>query len=82
MQKKIPQRQCMGCHERKPKRELIRVVRGTEGTVSLDFGEPGFRWQAQWTGRLSVPGPGVLEKSAEIQGVGAELGGSHSPGGL
>ena len=38
MQKKIPQRQCMGCRERKPKRELIRVVRGTDGTVSLDFG--------------------------------------------
>ncbi len=38
MQKKIPQRQCMGCHERKAKRELIRVVRGTDGVVSLDFG--------------------------------------------
>ena len=38
MQKKIPQRQCMGCRERKPKREMIRVVRGTDGTVSLDFG--------------------------------------------
>ena len=37
MQKKIPQRQCMGCRERKAKRELIRVVRGPEGTVSLDF---------------------------------------------
>ena len=38
MQKKIPQRQCMGCRERKPKRELIRIVRGTDGTVSVDFG--------------------------------------------
>jgi len=38
MQKKIPQRQCMGCRERKPKRELIRVVRSPEGNVSLDFG--------------------------------------------
>ena len=37
MQKKIPQRQCMGCRERKAKRELIRVVRGTDGTVMLDF---------------------------------------------
>ena len=37
MQKKIPQRQCMGCRERKAKRELIRVVRGTDGSVSLDF---------------------------------------------
>ena len=37
MQKKIPQRQCMGCRERKAKREMIRVVRGTDGVVSLDF---------------------------------------------
>ena len=38
MQKKIPQRQCMGCRERKAKRELIRVVRTREGDVKLDFG--------------------------------------------
>jgi len=37
MPKKIPQRQCMGCRERKEKRELIRVVRSPEGQVSLDF---------------------------------------------
>ena len=37
MQKKIPQRQCMGCRERMDKRALIRVVRGTDGSVSLDF---------------------------------------------
>ena len=37
MQKKIPQRQCMGCRERKNKRDMIRVVRQTDGNVSLDF---------------------------------------------
>ena len=37
MQKKIPMRQCMGCRDRKAKRELIRVVRTTEGSVTLDF---------------------------------------------
>ena len=31
MQKKIPMRQCLGCREMKPKRELIRVVRSPEG---------------------------------------------------
>ena len=35
--KKIPMRQCLGCNEHKPKRELLRVVRGPEGDVSLDF---------------------------------------------
>ena len=37
MQKKIPMRQCMGCRERRAKRELIRVVRCTDGAVQLDF---------------------------------------------
>ena len=35
--KKIPQRQCTGCGESKPKRELIRVVRSPEGEISIDF---------------------------------------------
>ena len=37
MQKKIPLRQCLGCREMKPKKELIRVVRSPEGTITLDF---------------------------------------------
>lgn len=37
MAKKIPLRQCLGCREMKPKKELIRVVRSPEGEVSLDF---------------------------------------------
>ncbi len=36
-QKKIPLRQCGGCGEMKPKRELVRVVRSPEGEVSLDL---------------------------------------------
>lgn len=35
--KKQPERRCIGCGERKPKSELIRVVRGPDGGVSLDF---------------------------------------------
>lgn len=34
--KKIPERKCMGCNEKRPKRELIRVVRTPEGSVELD----------------------------------------------
>ena len=37
MQKKIPMRQCLGCREMKPKKDLIRVGRSPEGTISLDF---------------------------------------------
>ncbi len=35
--KKIPLRQCVGCCERKPKGELLRVVRTPEGETVLDF---------------------------------------------
>lgn len=35
--RKIPERQCLGCNEHRPKRELLRVVRAPDGGVSLDF---------------------------------------------
>lgn len=34
--RKIPQRQCMGCNEHRPKADLLRVVRGVDGDISLD----------------------------------------------
>ncbi|MCT4595626.1 MAG: YlxR family protein [Anaeromicrobium sp.] len=34
--KKIPLRQCLGCMESKPKKELIRVVRSKDGQISID----------------------------------------------
>lgn len=36
VQKKIPMRQCTGCREMKPKKELIRVVRTPEEKIELD----------------------------------------------
>ena len=35
--RKIPERQCLGCNEHRPKAELLRVVRSAEGEISLDF---------------------------------------------
>ena len=35
--RKIPQRQCLGCNEHKPKIELLRVVKDPQGEISLDF---------------------------------------------
>ena len=57
MQKKIPQRQCMGCRERKAKRELIRVVRCTDGSVNLDFGG-----KMNGRGAYVCPNPECLKK--------------------
>lgn len=34
--KKIPMRQCVGCKEMKPKKELLRVVRTPDGVIDLD----------------------------------------------
>lgn len=36
MNKKTPERKCLGCGTRKQKNELIRVVRLKDGTVTLD----------------------------------------------
>ena len=35
--KHIPERQCCGCGQMFPKKELVRVVRAADGTVSLDL---------------------------------------------
>mgnify|MGYP000014867863 CR=1 FL=1 len=36
-QKKIPMRRCIGCYESKPKKELLRIVRNSEGIIQMDF---------------------------------------------
>ena len=35
--RKVPMRQCLGCNEHRPKKELLRVVRTPEGEIVLDF---------------------------------------------
>ena len=68
MQKKIPQRQCMGCRERKAKREMIRVVRGTDGNVSLDFGG-----KAPGRGAYICPNPECLKKALRSKALDRSL---------
>ena len=68
MQKKIPQRQCMGCRERKAKRELIRVVRSPEGEVSLDFGG-----NKHGRGAYICPNPECLKKAIRSKALDRSL---------
>ena len=68
MQKKIPQRQCMGCRERKAKREMIRVVRGTDGQVSLDFGG-----KMNGRGAYICPDPECLKKAIRSKSLDRSL---------
>ena len=68
MQKKIPQRQCMGCRERREKRAMIRVVRTPEGEVTLDFsGKKNGR------GAYLCPNPDCLKKAIRSKALDRSL---------
>ena len=64
MQKKIPMRQCLGCREMKPKKELIRVVRSPEGEISLDF-----KGKANGRGAYVCPDPACLKKAVKARAL-------------
>ncbi len=57
-------RQCLGCREMKPKKELIRVVRAPEGGISLDF-----RGKANGRGAYVCPDPGCLKKAIRARAL-------------
>ena len=62
--KKIPMRQCIGCREMKPKKELIRVVRSPEGEISVDF-----RGKKSGRGAYVCPDPACLKKAAKSRAL-------------
>ena len=63
-QKKIPMRQCLGCREQKPKKELIRVVRSPEGEISLDF-----RGKLSGRGAYVCPDSDCLKKAVKAHAL-------------
>ncbi len=65
MQKKIPMRQCLGCREMKPKKELIRVVRAPDGeSISLDF-----KGKAPGRGAYGCPDPAGHKKAIKSRAL-------------
>ena len=68
MQKKIPLRQCLGCREMKPKRELIRIVRSPEGEISLDF-----KGKKPGRGAYVCPSTDCLKKAEKSRAIGRAL---------
>ena len=64
MEKKIPMRQCLGCREMKPKKELIRVVRSPDGEISLDF-----KGKASGRGAYVCPDPRCLKKAIKARAL-------------
>ena len=64
MLRKVPMRQCVGCREMKPKKELIRVVRSPEGTVSLDL-----KGKLPGRGAYVCPDPECLKKARKSRAL-------------
>ena len=77
MPKSIPQRQCVGCREKKPKPELIRVVRAPDGAISLDA-----RGKAAGRGAYLCSKAACLKKGAEEPRARARVRRAHSGGDL
>ena len=57
-------RQCLGCREMKPKRELIRVVRSPDGEISLDF-----KGKASGRGAYICPDSACLKKAVKAKAL-------------
>lgn len=64
MPNKIPMRQCLGCREMKPKRELIRAVKSPEGEISLDF-----KGKKPGRGAYVCPDPQCLKKAIKSKAL-------------
>ena len=62
--KKIPMRQCIGCREMRPKKELIRVVRSPEGELSIDF-----KGKKPGRGAYICPDAGCLKKAKKARAL-------------
>lgn len=64
MNRKIPLRQCVGCREMKPKRELIRIIRTSEDVILVDAtGKKNGR------GAYICPNRECLEQSIKNKGL-------------
>lgn len=60
--KKVPIRTCIGCNEAKPKKELIRIVKTTDGEVMIDLtGKKNGR------GAYICPNTNCLEKAIKTK---------------
>ena len=64
MPKKIPMRQCTGCREMLPKRDMIRVVKSPENEITLDF-----KGKAQGRGAYVCKNPECLKKAIKSKAL-------------
>lgn len=72
--RKIPMRKCLGCNENKPKKDLIRVVKTTEGEVLVDF-----TGKVNGRGAYICPDTNCLEKAIDSKAIFKSLSTGLSP---
>lgn len=56
--KKMPQRTCMGCNEKKDKKDLIRIVKNKENQIAIDR-----------TGKMEGRGAYICDKAECLEKV-------------
>ena len=64
MPKKIPMRQCVGCREMKPKKELVRVDKSPTGEITVDF-----RGKAPGRGAYVCPNTDCLKRAIKSKAL-------------
>jgi uncharacterized protein len=64
----VPQRTCVACRQVKAKRELIRVVRDADGTLSVDL-----RGKSPGRGAYLCPDDACLERGIDNGSLGRAL---------
>lgn len=62
--KKIPMRQCIGCGEMKPKKEMTRVLKTAEGDIVLDM-----TGRKNGRGAYLCPNSECLKKAIKCKGL-------------
>ena len=67
-ERKVPLRKCAGCGESKPKKELVRVVRAPDGTVSIDS-----RGKSPGRGAYVCPNTACLQKALRSKALDRSL---------
>lgn len=70
VEKRIPERQCTGCRLKRPKAELVRIVRTPEGEITVDF-----KGNRNGRGAYICPDVRCLRKAMKSNAISRALGG-------
>ncbi len=69
VEKRKPERQCTGCRQKRPKAELLRIVRTPEGKITVDS-----QGNLNGRGAYICPSPACLKKAIKSNAISRALG--------